>query len=220
MPVLAAVWSPDPRALELSRKNRWIETGFLIVHGLGGSGPDHWQTWLAGRLADRGHSVAYPNLPDPESPSLESWCRTLAGELNALTAPPVVVCHSLGAITWLHLAAREGRTLAARTLLVAPPSAGAGVAEIAEFVPPPLDRGAVARTAGTTRMVCAPAGDPYCPEGARDLYGSPLGIPVDEIPGGAHLNPDAGYGAWPAVERWCRNPAAVPIEGRSDGDLA
>ena len=36
----------------------------LIVHGLGGSGPDHWQTWLASRLAARGVSVSYPDLPD------------------------------------------------------------------------------------------------------------------------------------------------------------
>jgi len=144
----------------------------------------------------------------------------LAGELGALPGPPVALCHSLGAVAWLHLAARERRPLATRALLVAPPSAGARVAEIAEFVPPPLDREAVARTAEETRMVCAPSGDPYCPEGARDLYAGPLGIPVDEIPGGAHLNTDAGYGAWPAVERWCRNPAAVPVEGHSDGNLA
>jgi len=37
---------------------------FLILHGLEGSGSEHWQTWLAGRLRERGLEVAYPDLPD------------------------------------------------------------------------------------------------------------------------------------------------------------
>ena len=37
---------------------------FLILHGLEGSGPEHWQSWVAGRLRARGHQVAYPDLPD------------------------------------------------------------------------------------------------------------------------------------------------------------
>ena len=37
---------------------------FLILHGWQGSGPGHWQTWLAGRLRDRGERVSYPELPE------------------------------------------------------------------------------------------------------------------------------------------------------------
>ena len=33
---------------------------FLILHGYLGSGPDHWQSWLAGRLRAAGERVAYP----------------------------------------------------------------------------------------------------------------------------------------------------------------
>ena len=184
-----------------------MDPPFLIVHGLGGSGPDHWQTWLAKRLRARGLTAAYPDLPDPDLPSLDAWCAALESELAALDRP-VVACHSLGAVTWLHLAARLRRRLAERVLLVAPPSAGAGVAEIDSFVPPPLDREAVAIAAEATRMICAPTGDPYCPEGAASLYATPLGLAVDEIPGGAHLNTDAGYGPWPAVEAWCLEGSA------------
>ena len=61
------------------------------------------------------------------------------------------------------------------------------------------------------RLVCSD-NDPYCPEGAATLYGAPLGIPVDLIPGGGHLNPEAGYGPWPAVEAWCLGSDA-PISG-------
>ena len=46
--------------------------------------------------------------------------------------------------------------------------------------------------------------DPYLPEGIGAAYGLPLKIATTVIPGGAHLNTDAGYGEWPAVLDWCR----------------
>ena len=187
----------------------------LIVHGLGGSGPDHWQTWLRHGLLDRGVEVAYPVLPDPDEPQLEAWLDLLGGEVSRLGPNGLVVaCHSLGAVTWLHLASRTDRRLADRVLLVAPPSSGAGVAEIAEFVPAPMDPGAVARAATTTRLVCSDAGDPYRPE-APELF-EPLGVPIDVIEGGGHLNTDAGYGPWPAVEGWCLDRYAVPLSGNTN----
>ena len=190
-----------------------MSRSFLIVHGLGGSGPDHWQTWLAGKLRDHGEKVAYPDLPEPDEPSLGAWLRELEREVHAHEPSELVVaCHSLGAVTWLHLAAKAERKLAERVLLVAPPSAGAGVAEIGEFFPAPFDPDAVGRAAGSTRLVCADSGDPYRPE-APDLF-EPLGVPVDVIAGGGHLNTDAGYGPWPAVERWCLDPGAAPLRAR------
>ena len=186
----------------------------LIVHGLGGSGPDHWQTWLADRLRNRGVPVSYPDLPEPDEPRLESWLEALGAEVRGHQAENlIVVCHSLGSVTWLHLAARTSRRLARRVLLVAPPSAGAGVAQISEFVPAPLDPDAVARAAGETRLVLSASGDPYRPEGP-DMY-APLGVPIDVIEGGGHLNTDAGYGAWPGVEAWCLDPRAsrIPASG-------
>jgi uncharacterized protein len=159
---------------------------YLILHGWQGSGPDHWQTWLAGRLRERGEQVRYPELPDPDAPELGDWLDALRAELAAFAEPPVVVCHSLACILWLHHGGSE------RALLVAPP---ASRPEIADFFPPPLPRGLPAE------LWCADD-DPYCPEGAARLYGEPLGVPVRLFAGGGHLNPDAGYGAWPAVESW------------------
>jgi uncharacterized protein len=168
---------------------------FLILHGLQGSGPGHWQTWLAARLRADNERVAYPDLPDAELPSLAAWREKLDGELAALPGACVVVCHSLACLLWLHHIA-EGGTPAERALLVAPPSESSGVAEIAGFFPvpqPALGRGA--------RLVCSDD-DPYCPEGAANVYAG-LGIPIDVIPGKGHMNKDAGYGPWPAVESWC-----------------
>ena len=43
----------------------------------------------------------------------------------------------------------------------------------------------------------------YCPEGAVRLYAEPLGIEADTLVGAGHVNTDAGFGPWPALEGWC-----------------
>jgi len=189
-----------------------LARSFLILHGYAGSGPEHWQSWLADRLRRAGETVAYPDLPSPDAPTLEAWRAALEEEMRGLPGEPVVVCHSLACILWLHhcaAALREGGR-AERVLLVAPPSASAGVRPILPFFPVPLDVAGVAAAAGETRIACAV--DPYCPEGADALYGAPLDLPVDRLPDGAgHINPDAGYGPWPAVERWCHAGGPVAV---------
>jgi predicted alpha/beta hydrolase family esterase len=169
---------------------------FLILHGWTGSGPEHWQTWLAARLRARGETVSSPALPDADHPRPEAWLAALAAALERLPPRPVVLCHSLGCILWLHHAALHQEDIVERVLLVAPPCESAGVPELAPFFPAPLTpvagRGA--------RLVCSDD-DPYCPEGAADRYAA-LGAPVDLLPGTGHLNTDAGFGPWPAVEAW------------------
>ncbi|MFJ3222388.1 RBBP9/YdeN family alpha/beta hydrolase [Streptomyces sp. NPDC086783] len=189
-----------------------IPASFVILHGWRNRRPaGHWQHWLARELAARGSHVHYPQLPDPEDPDLDAWVdrvRTL------LTARPdgrdterVVVCHSLAAAVWLHAAAR-GVVRADRVLLVAPPSAEVlrRHAEVAAFAPAGTAPGHLASAAGTTRLA-AGDDDPYCPGGAARIYGRPLGLDTDVIPGGGHLDPDAGYGRWPSVLGWCLDPA-------------
>ena len=173
---------------------------FLILHGLEGSGPDHWQTWLAGRLRARGEKVSYPHLPDPFDPHPADWLRALDDELALLDAP-VVLCHSLACLLWLLAAARPTeKSLASRVLLVAPPWRD-DLEPVARF----LDHGArardITRAARDTLIVCSDD-DPYCPPGAIETYAEPLGIEANLIPGAGHINPETGYGEWPWGEAW------------------
>ncbi len=179
---------------------------YLILHGYQGSGPGHWQTWLAGRLRATDAQVSYPDLPDADQPQLRSWLEALDGELDALASPPVVLCHSLACLLWLHHAAAGGRP-AERVLLVAPPSPESELEPLQSFLGAPLDAASLAASAPEgVRLVCSD-NDPYCPEGAARAYAA-LGVPVDLIPGRGHLNPDAGLGPWPEVEAWAREGAA------------
>jgi serine hydrolase len=184
----------------------------VILHGWQGSEPEHWQSWLAGRLA-AGHEVRYPDLPGAASPVLTDWLAALEAVLAGLPDGGFdLVCHSLAGLLWLHrTVAGPATPLPARVLLVAPPSPRRPIPEAASFYPPPLDVEAVRSASGGTILVCSDD-DPYCPEGAALAYGRPLKIPVTVLPGSGHLNVEAGFGPWPAVEQWCNRPnLAFPL---------
>jgi predicted alpha/beta hydrolase family esterase len=176
----------------------------VILYGWQGSGPEHWQTWLATQLHEVGREVRYPDLPDADQPQLAAWLASLRTTLAGLPDDSFdVVAHSLGAVLWLHHAADPaGTPRPARVALVSPPSPGTAIPEIAEFFPPPLDIDDVRRAADGTVLVGSD-NDPYTPEGIAAAYGSPLKIATTIVPAGGHLNVDSGYGEWPAVLDWC-----------------
>src|SRR3954454_14025515 len=110
----------------------------LILHGWQGSGPEHWQTWLAGRLADAGAHVQYPRLPECDVPCPDRWAAALHRELRALAGGEgerVVVAHSLGCVLWLREAAAiRPEQRVDRVVLFAQPSASANVEEVGRFL--------------------------------------------------------------------------------------
>ncbi|MFL5827422.1 MAG: RBBP9/YdeN family alpha/beta hydrolase [Thermoleophilaceae bacterium] len=174
-----------------------------MLHGWQGSGPDHWQTWLAERLRALGEDVSYPGLPSPDAPRLDDWLGALRDELEAARGSELVVlCHSLAGIVWLHHAARPvSDVVADRVLLAAPPCPPWTAPELAAFPYARMDRAGVAQVARSTRMVSSD-NDPYCPRGAANVYPAALGIECEVIPGAGHINTDSGYGPWPLAERF------------------
>src|SRR3954468_19338547 len=173
---------------------------YLILHGYEGSGPGHWQSWLAGRLQATDATVRFPDLPDADAPRLAAWLETLERELSD---DAIVICHSLASLLWMHHVADGGRP-AQRVLLVAPPSQAGAPEFLDPFFPAPDV------TLDNARLVCSD-NDPYCPEGAANLY---RGLDTDLLAGAGHITPAAGYGPWPAVEAWART-GAVPLTPRA-----
>ena len=183
---------------------------FLLLHGVEHhKPPGHWLYQLAVHLRGRGERVSYPQPPDADEPSVECWLQVLAGELAALDGGErVVVCHSLGCLLWLHHCTRAtpGQHVDG-VLLVAPPSPGILWPAVESFRPPALSAGALAAAARSgVRLGCS-EDDPYCPEGARTRFGTPLELDFDVIPGGGHLSEADGYGPWPSMTAWCLDPA-------------
>ncbi|MBC8103609.1 MAG: alpha/beta hydrolase [Cytophagales bacterium] len=196
----------------------------LILHGWGGNKPAHWQEHLFASLTGAGVPVQYPKLPDPAAPDRKAWLAALdvaleplAGEANRLT----VVAHSLGAISWFHLAAGAGRRLADRVLLVAPPYVMVGVPPtdappgVEAFFPPPLDASAIARAARET-VIVASDNDDYATFEQTKAYADRLQIPIHLLGGAGHISPYWGYGEWPWVRDWCLGKAELPPQPKPD----
>ena len=170
---------------------------YLILHGYQGSGPGHWQSWLAGRLRAGDAAVRFPDLPDADAPRLQSWLEALERELDAFGEPPIVICHSLACLLWLHHVAHDGKRRASGVLLVAPPVAGRrarGPAAVLPGAPAWRLEHAAARLLRQR---------PVLPGGRRRAL--PRRCRPTSCAGRGHINPEAGYGPWPAVEAWARD---------------
>ncbi len=176
---------------------------FLVLHGWRNRRPvGHWQFWLTEQLRRRGEQVLYPQLPRTDEPQLTEWRELLAAELNQLgDGERVVICHSLSCLLWAHAAPFLGEAARVdRLLWVAPPGPSAFVNAVATFAPVRLDADSIVATAPERRLVCSD-NDPYCSEGAERVYAS-LGFPATVLADAGHFNIAAGFGPWPAVERW------------------
>lgn len=183
---------------------------YLLLHGLDGSGPEHWQTWLAGRLRERGLVVAYPTLPERSAPHVEQWLEALDDALAALDDEATVLCHSLACLLWLHHAARGPARRVSRALLVAPTQPDEEDPPSVGFRPAPLDAEGIAAAAGATLLVCS-TDDPYCPPSTSRRIASQIGVDIDWVENGGHLNAAAGLGPWPELERWALGERDRPV---------
>ncbi|MDA3626752.1 alpha/beta hydrolase [Saccharopolyspora sp. WRP15-2] len=196
------------------------EMHVLLIHGMTGSGPWHWQQWLAGQLREQDVDVELPPFPGPDRPVLADWLPVLRERLEAVPkeAELVVAAHSCGVALWLHHAATiEGRSRRAdRVLLVAPPAPDWQHPDAQDIAPYPTDSSALRRAAGITRLVVG-TGDPYLSMYQAHGLAEALQVEMDVILDGEHLNTDAGYGPWPAILRWTLY-GTVPLNDRFGAD--
>src|SRR5215471_5999152 len=91
----------------------------LIVPGLGGSGPEHWQTLWQARLP----GCTRVAQREWDRPDRELWLQGLRGAIEASDGPVVLVAHSLGCALVAHAVARWPALVARAVrgaLLVAP----------------------------------------------------------------------------------------------------
>ncbi|WP_022889963.1 RBBP9/YdeN family alpha/beta hydrolase [Agromyces italicus] len=189
----------------------------LILHGWQNHRPEgHWQRWLAGELAARGHRVRYPQLPDADAPDPAAWLEALERELAATrTESLTVVAHSLGGALWAAFAQARaelgiGEPAAARVVLVAPPSDAflASQPVISGFLGEASggvrDGGTVDRASALAAASFEPPvlvtsdDDRVSPTGSpsfAELYGI---VPII-VPGAGHFALPDGYGPLPLV---------------------
>ena len=98
----------------------------LVLPGFLGSPPEHWQSLWQSEAACSASAAASWHRAEQTSwtePTLQDWLPRLVSAIEAASAPPVLVCHSLGSVLATHyLAAREqaGFPAVAAAFLVTP----------------------------------------------------------------------------------------------------
>jgi hypothetical protein len=171
---------------------RSADVDILIIPGLSGSGPEHWQSrWQAKLTTARRVMQA-----DWDRPSRAEWSQALADAVAAATRPVVLVAHSCGCSTVGHVVA-DHPDAAARVVgafLVAPASERVlhGVAGVA---------GDFARHARVKlpfhSVVIGSETDPYCTlDEAQELAGA-WGAEFSNAGDAGHINVASGHGPWP-----------------------
>ncbi len=160
----------------------------IHLPGIGGSGPEHWQTlWEA---ADASIARFAPESWD--APDLGDWTRAMARAVAAATEPPLLVAHSLACLLVAQAAARGVAGVGGAVLVSVPDAAGpAFPREAAGFGPVPT------APLPFPALVIASTNDPFgtldhmqrCAQawGAGLVVAGPLG----------HINAASGLGDWP-----------------------
>ncbi|MGE5538528.1 MAG: RBBP9/YdeN family alpha/beta hydrolase [Gemmatimonas sp.] len=161
---------------------------FLIIPGLGNSGPGHWQSVWQGELATA-RRVEQANW---DAPVRADWIASLRAAIRQFPGA-IVIAHSLGCIAVAHLAV-EDRTLPVHgALMVAPADVERPAApdEIRPFAPVPLTR------LSFPSIVVASRNDPFVSRERAALFASAWGSELVDIGAAGHVNLDAGFGPWP-----------------------
>jgi predicted alpha/beta hydrolase family esterase len=170
---------------------------FVIIPGLGDSGPEHWQTkWVA--LLPRCTRVVQA---DWDRPDRELWLQALRQAIEAAGSPVVLVAHSLACALVAH-AGRRWPALIGRAvrgaLLVAPADVDSPAhtpPETRGFAPIPL-----ARLPFASKVV-ASADDPYVAFGRARAFAAAWGANLVDAGAAGHINAASGLGDWPDGRR-------------------
>jgi predicted alpha/beta hydrolase family esterase len=171
-------------------------TPILIVPGLGGSGPHHWQTYLERSFpgASRVHQ------DDWDRPDRDAWIERVTAAVEAAPGA-VLVAHSLGCAAVAHAVTARPDLPVSAALLVAPADVD-------------REHGSADCLRGFAPMPCAPlpfrsivvasADDPYMTLARARALADDWGAEFVDAGALGHINVDAGFGPWPEGERVLR----------------
>ncbi|MGH6893492.1 MAG: RBBP9/YdeN family alpha/beta hydrolase [Dongiaceae bacterium] len=169
------------------------EPPVLIVPGLGGSGPDHWQSLWQARLPN----ASRVEQADWDRPDRAGWIARLDAAVAQAPRPPILVAHSLSCALVACWAASYLRPIHA-ALLVGPADIESDTRtppETHTFRPLPL-----ARLPFTT-IVVASRDDPYVDFERATAMARAWCAELVDAGNAGHLNTASGYGEWPVGER-------------------
>ena len=165
----------------------------LIIPGLGGSGPDHWQSRWQSRLPN----ARRVEQADWDEPDRADWIARLDEAVAQAEHPPILIAHSLSCALVACWAATHARPVHA-ALLVAPADIESDThtpSEAHVFRPLPMTR------LPFPTIVAASRDDPYVAFARATAMAKVWGAELVDVGNAGHINTASGYGEWPEGER-------------------
>lgn len=173
-----------------------MKQSVMIVPGVGGSGPDHWQSWFESQLPNT-HRLTGISW---EEPVLAEWGRCLKQQVKMVEGKVWLVAHSFGCLVSAVIAADIPEKVAG-LLMVAP-------ADPRRFHPlgrkrcidaelESLEPLMPAFKLGLPGLLVYSSNDPWMQETQAKAWAGHWGLPTYLMSFAGHINTDSGFGAWP-----------------------
>lgn len=173
----------------------------VIFHGTMGSPSGNWFPWLGNQLQSSGYQVNAPSLPTPENQSLHSWFDAI--NQISFDEETVLVAHSCGATFALHLLESLKITVK-KAILVSVVANKIGINEYdtlnASFIGASHNWNKIQKNCQSFHVLHG-SNDPYVPLNQAEFVASNLGVQVQIIPDGGHLNAEFGFTEFPLITK-------------------
>jgi predicted alpha/beta hydrolase family esterase len=177
----------------------------LIVPGLYGSGPDHWQSqW------EKQHpEFSRVEQDDWNTPVCHDWVASLDAAIREAEDNVILVGHSLGSVTIAHWACHYGRKIVG-ALIVAPSDTDATTFPegTSGFAPIPTCRFPFPST------VIASTEDPYMAVERVTRFSEAWGSNFISIGPHGHISTADGFGPWPEGLQYITDMRAAALATR------
>ena len=160
----------------------------LILAGINGSGPEHWQTFW-----EKAHPEFQRVLePDWEHPVRKEWVASLEAAVRAAGPETVLVAHSLACLQVAHWAAAT-RLKVQSALLVAPPDPRKKIfpSTAVGFAPVPREK------LGFPSILVASSNDTYASPAFSQRCAMAWGSWLVSFRSKGHLNAESHLKDWP-----------------------
>ncbi|MFZ3327564.1 MAG: alpha/beta hydrolase [Methylocella sp.] len=173
---------------------RASEADILVIPGLGGSGPDHWQSRWEAKIP----AVRRVVQADWEHPALDAWRVRIVEEVARAERPVVLVAHSLGVLAAVHAAPFLAKGVSSGKVrgafLVAPPSAKV-LAGLDALDPAFLN--VPGEALPFPSLVIASRDDHFSSFADSEDLARALGAELIDAGFSGHINSESGHGPWP-----------------------
>ncbi|MBU0532329.1 alpha/beta hydrolase [Candidatus Micrarchaeota archaeon] len=170
----------------------------FIFHCWGGDSRACWRGWLADELRNRNYEVVAPNFPNTMEPKLEEWLDETRSHVKKFNEEWVLIAHSLGCPTILHLLETFNDEKVKAVILVAGFAIDLGIPEIANFTDQDFNWEKIKK--GSNKFIVINSdNDPFIELEEGKRMAKLLGAEFIVEHNGGHINEGSGFTKYPKL---------------------